>query len=168
MLEQPQRRDAEWMPYLLQAYKNLDQPNFDFVQSALDAKPYRGLVSALRDFIVVEVTFIDEADVCFSFLLKGRDKVWGLSLSMVGPFGCLSRLSNRLCPQDLLTSRTPGLHLSEGRVIGMLETRGIRLMTAPELSTPINLRSFHGHDGGGSGCLYHALFVDTPRLPWEN
>lgn len=152
--------------YLTSAYKSFDQPDFSFVKRVFNARPYEPLIRKMRDYAAIEECTHNEDDVCFSYFLKGRASLWKLDLSLVGPFAIFVRLRSRIGCEDFLYPEKGDLTDFEVKIVSMLKSQKIRLLTSDELSieVPIGLYSSSKHKPR----LYHALFSDTERLPWEN
>lgn len=152
--------------YLASAYKSFDQPDFSFVKRVFNARPYEPLIRKMRDYAAIEECTHNEDDVCFSYFLKGRASLWKLDLSLVGPFAIFVRLRSRIAHEDFLYPTKEDLTDFEVKIVNMLKAQKIRLLTSDELSieVPIGLYSSSKYKPR----LYHALFSDTERLPWDN
>ncbi len=147
------------------AYKSLEHPDFSFVKRVFNARPYDPLIKRLRDYTAVEECTEGEDDVCFSYFLKGRNSLWKLDLSIVGPFGIFVRLKSRISREDFLHYGTSDAAGIEQKVLDILKGGGIKLMTTDELSQEIPMTLFNTN--GGQVRLYQALFSDREHLPWE-
>jgi hypothetical protein len=147
------------------AYKNLDEPDFTFVKKVFNARPYDPLIKRLRDYAAVEELCEAEDDVCFSFLLKGQASLWKLDLSVVGPFGIFARMKARTEPGDFLHYGKEDVVGFERRILDILQSAGIKLMTVDELSIDMPMTLFNTDRAKVK--LYQALFSDREPLPWE-
>jgi hypothetical protein len=147
------------------AYKSLDQPDFTFVKKMLGSRPYEPLVRRLRDYAAVEECAEGEEDVCFSYFLKGRNALWKLDLSIVGPYGIFVRLKAKVSPDDFLHYKSKDAVAFETRILDILKGGGIKLMTAEDLATSMPMTLYNTERGRVR--LYQALFCDRNLLPWE-
>jgi len=152
--------------YLHAAYKSLDHPDFSFVKKAFSARPYDPLVKRLRDYAAIEETAEADDDVCFGYFLKGRDCLWKLDLSLVGPFGIYVRLKSKISPNDFLVPGKGDLMGPELKIVDILKGAGIKLLGADDLSQPLPLALFN--TARGDVKVYQALFSDRNKLPWES
>ena len=152
--------------YLTSAYKSMEQPDFSFVKRVFNARPYEPLIRKMRDYAAIEECTHSEDDVCFSYFLKGRTNLWKMDLSLVGPFAIFVRLRSRIEEQDFLYPAKSDLADFETKIITMMTQYNIRLLTSQDLriEVPIGLYS----SAKEKPRLYHALFSDTDKLPWEN
>jgi hypothetical protein len=152
--------------YLTSAYKSFEQPDFSFVKRVFNARPYEPLIRKMRDYAAIEECTHSEDDVCFSYFLKGRTNLWKLDLSLVGPFAIFVRLRSRIAEEDFLYPTKFDLADFEAKIITMMTQYNIRLLTSQELriEVPIGLYS----SSKEKPRLYHALFSDSEKLPWEN
>ena len=146
-------------------YKSLEHPDFSFVKKGFSSRPYDPLIKRLRDYAVVEECTESDDDVCFSYFLKGRDALWKLDLSLVGPFGIFVRAKSRVSSQDFLHFGRGDLNGYERKILDMLSSSGIRLLTVDELSLEVPLALFNA--ARGNVRLYQALFSDREALPWS-
>lgn len=146
-------------------YKSLEHPDFSFVKKGFSSRPYDPLIKRLRDYAAVEECTEAEDDVCFSYFLKGRDSLWKLDLSLVGPFGLFVRLKAKICGEDFLSAGKGDLNGYERKIVDLLKNSGIRLLTVNELSQELPMTLFNA--GKGKVCLYQALFSDREALPWQ-
>lgn len=155
----------KYLEVLTTAYKSLEQPDFGFVRKVLSARPYDPLIKRMRDYAVVEECTEAEEDVCFSYFLKGRNALWKLDLSVVGPYGLFVRLRNRVSPDDFLVYSRIDLTGFELKIMGLLEKAGVKLLSTEELmmKTPMTLYNTEREKVR----LYQALFSDREKLPWE-
>jgi hypothetical protein len=73
-------------------YRSFSNPNLRFVGKARERRPYRELVEFLMwsGFAVREWTD-SEHDVSFTYTLTSDRGMWGLVLSMIGPYANLAR-----------------------------------------------------------------------------
>jgi len=156
---------AKYRDYIAAAYKSLDQPDFSFVKRGFSSRPYDPLVKRLRDYAAIEEIAEADDDVCFSYLLKGRDALWKLDLSLVGPFGIFVRLRSRVARHDFLHYGKADLTGFETKILDLLKGAGIKLLTSVDLSLPLPMTLFNTERQEVR--LYHALFSDRSRLPWE-
>ena len=142
-------------------YGSLSEPKFFFVGKALEERPYDGLIQSIaRDFTVVEDTDEDD-DLAFNYLLSRGGRRWAMSISMVGPYALLARVSQAW--DDILTPGTVDLSADERQVIDRLTDAGLRLLSQDELERPVALDL----TGPDDVRIYHALFTDTDGLPWD-
>ena len=146
-------------------YKSLEQPDFSFVKRAFGARPYEPLVRRLRDFAAVEELCEQEDDVCFSYLVKGSAALWRLDLSIVGPFAIFVRLKSRVSKDDFLYPGRIDLTDFEAKVLGLLTSGNIKMMTADELSVQIPMTLYNTNKNKVR--LYQALFSDRELPLWE-
>ena len=156
---------AKYLDVLASAYKNLDQPDFGFVRKVFSARPYDPLIKRMRDYAVVEECTEAEDDVCFSYLLKGRNALWKLDLSVVGPFGIFVRLRNRVEAEDFIVYSREDLTGFEVKMADLLKRAGVKLLSMDELSVAMPMTLYN--TGRDKVRLYQALFSDRDRLPWE-
>ena len=146
-------------------YKSLEHPDFSFVKKGFSSRPYDPLIKRLRDYAAVEECTEAEDDVCFSYFLKGRDSLWKLDLSLVGPFGLFVRLKARIGTEDFLCAGKGDLNGYERKILDLLKNSGIKLLTVKDLSQEVPMTLFN--TGKGKVCLYQALFSDREALPWQ-
>ncbi len=156
---------AKFREIINSTYKSLEHPDFSFVKKGFSSRPYDPLIKRLRDYAAVEECTEAEDDVCFSYFLKGRDSLWKLDLSLVGPFGIFVRLKNRVASTDFLHFSKGDLNGYERKILDMLNGSGIRLLTVDELSMDMPLMLFN--TAKGNVRLYQALFSDREALPWQ-
>jgi hypothetical protein len=143
------------------AYGSLSDPKYFFVGKALDDRPYDDLVASVtRGFKVTEDTDEDD-DLAFNYLLSRDGQRWNLSISMVGPYAVLARISTAW--DDILVPTTLGLSDAEWQLIEGLTAAGLRLLSQEELERPVGLRV----DGLDDVRLYQALFTTLDGLPWD-
>ena len=149
----------KYLGLLESAYKSLENPDFAFVARAFEGRIYDPLMKRLRDYAAVEDLNASEDDVCFSYFLKGRNQLWKLDLSAVGPLGILVRLKGALAePDDFLHASKHDLIAFERKVVDVLSGGGIRLMTVADLSYRVPLVLFNTQREDVT--LYQALFSD--------
>jgi hypothetical protein len=146
-------------------YKSLDQPDFSFVKRAFGARPYDPLIKRLRDYCVVEEMTQAEDDVCFTYLVKGQSALWRLDLSIVGPFAIFVRVKNRVSSDDFLFPGRVDLTGFETKVLDLMKSAGIKLMTTQELSVEMPMTLYNTNKK--KVCLYQALFSDRELPLWE-
>ncbi len=156
-----------FLPFLKKAYGSLEQPDYSFVEKKFKSNPYRGLVHNLSEYFAVDDVSSKMDDVCFRYVLRGRDSLWGLDLSLVGPFALFMRLSPAPSKLDVLTYDNPNLNAREKKVMDVLRSKKIILVDGEQLEKEI---SFHLLDQGGSSAakLYQTLFSDSFTIPWKN
>ena len=147
------------------AYKSLVHPDFSFVKKVFSARPYDPLIKRLRDYGVVEELVEAEDDVCFSYLLKGQSSLWRLDLSVVGPFGLFIRLKAKVGSSDFIHPGKADITGYEAKVLGLLQSAGIKLLTTDELSQRIPMTLYN--TAKNNVRLYQALFSDREAQPWE-
>jgi hypothetical protein len=147
------------------AYKSLKQPDFAFVKKTKSQRPYETILRRLRDYAAIEENIDTDDDVCFSFLLKGRNALWKLDLSMIGPFAIFVRLKSQITEGDFLHTSSPDLTGFESKIVEILTSGGIRLMHTKDLQVKVPLKLFNTPAEQVS--LYQALFTDRPELPWQ-
>lgn len=152
------------MAFVKSTYRSLQQPDFGFVKKAAASRPYEPLVKRLRDYAAVEQMTEADDEVCFVYLLKGRANLWKLDLSMVGPFGIFVRLTPNCSPDDFVHPHKNDINAYERKIVDMLRTGGIKLLTTDELTEPVSMTLFNTPRDKVS--LYHALFCDRPNYPW--
>jgi hypothetical protein len=156
---------GKYLDVLASAYKNLDQPDFGFVRKVFSARPYDPLIKRMRDYAVVEECTEAEDDVCFSYLLKGRNALWKLDLSVVGPYGIFVRLRNRVEAEDFIVYSRDDLTGFEVKIADLLKRGGVKLLSMEELSVAMPMTLYN--TVREKVRLYQALFSDRDRLPWE-
>jgi hypothetical protein len=156
---------TKYLDVLASAYKNLDQPDFGFVRKVFSARPYDPLIKRMRDYAVVEECTEAEDDVCFSYLLKGRNALWKLDLSVVGPYGIFVRLRNRVESEDFIVYSRDDLTGFEVKMADLLKRAGVKLLSMDELNVAMPMTLYN--TGRDKVRLYQALFSDRDRLPWE-
>lgn len=156
---------TKYLDVLCSAYKNLDQPDFGFVRKVFSARPYDPLIKRMRDYAVVEECTEAEDDVCFSYLLKGRNALWKLDLSVVGPYGIFVRLRSRVEAEDFITYSRDDLTGFEIKISDLLKRAGVKLLSMDELNVSMPMTLYN--TGRDKVRLYQALFSDRDRLPWE-
>ena len=147
------------------AYRSLEEPDFSFVKKVFSARPYDPLIKRLRDYAAVEECTEGEEDVCFSYFLKGRNQLWKLDLSIVGPFGIFVRLKSRCERSDFLHYGSADVVGFERKILDILKGAGVKLMTVDELSVEMPMTLYN--TDREKVRLYQALFSDRSALPWE-
>ncbi|WP_019631759.1 hypothetical protein [Actinomadura atramentaria] len=145
------------------AYGSLAEPRFDSVAAALDARPYDALMAEVARVFVVEEDTDPDDDHGFVYGLDRAGLRWVLMLSVVGPYAAFARLSDAW--DDVLTPASPDLRDEERWLLDVLSRAGLRALTRAELEDPIDLRLFSV--GPGEVRVFHALFTDSPGLPWD-
>ena len=150
--------------FIKSTYRSLEQPDFGFVKKASSSRPYEPLMKRLRDYAAVEQMTEADDEVCFVYLLKGRANIWKLDLSMVGPFGIFMRLSPKCRPEDCVHQQKDDINAYERKIVEMLRSGGIRLLTPEDLSAAVDLTLFN--TPRAEVTLYQALFCDKPDTPW--
>ena len=153
-----------YMPYIKEAYRSFETPDFSFAKKTLSARPYDRLIKVLRNYAAIEEHTQGEEDVCFSYFLKGRAALWKLDLSIVGPFAMFVRLSNSINRQDFLHHRSGDLIDFERKIIDTIRAGGIKFMTCDELETKVPVTLVNTPKEEVS--LYQTLFTDRP-VPWS-
>lgn len=156
---------GKYLDVLASVYKSLDQPDFGFVRKVFSARPYDPLIKRMRDYAVVEECTEAEDDVCFSYLLKGRNALWKLDLSVVGPYGIFVRLRNRVEAEDFIVYSRDDLTGFEVKIADLLKRGGVKLLSMEELNVAMPMTLYN--TGRERVRLYQALFSDRDRLPWE-
>lgn len=147
------------------AYKSLEHPDFSFVKRMQSARPYEPVIRKLRDYAAIEQISEADDDVCFSYLLKGRNTLWKLDLSLVGPFAIFVRLKSKVTEQDFLYPGKGDLVGFETKIVDIVKTSGVKLMTPSELAIPMPMTLFNTEKNNVR--LYQALFSDREQLPWD-
>jgi len=144
-----------------QTFGSLSDPKFFFVRRALEERPYDDLIESIaNDFKVVEDTDEDD-DLAFNFLLSRENRKWAMSISMVGPYALLARVSQAW--DEILTQSTENLSDHERWLVSKITDFGLQLLRQEELERPVALKL----TGPDDVRVYHALFTDTSGLPWD-
>jgi len=146
-----------------QRYGSLENPRFDFVETAIDDRPYDALVRELDTHFSVEEDTDPNDDVSFGFLLRRDTRRWVLRLSMVGPYAALTRLRGHRV--FLVDPDRTDLSDVEQEILGIVQAHGLTPIDQATLTVRVPLR-LHNTDPENVR-LYQALFTDTDWLPWE-
>jgi hypothetical protein len=150
----------EVVRHIEQTYGSLSDPKFFFTQKALAERPYDDLVESISGFKITDDTDEDD-DLAFNYLLTREGHKWAMSISMVGPYALLARVSQAW--DEILTESTADLSSDERSLISKLTGAGLRLLSREELERPVALNL----TGPDDVRIYHALFTDTDGLPWD-
>jgi hypothetical protein len=142
----------------------LEHPDFGFVKKNMKARPYERLIKRMRDYAAIEEITEGEDDVCIGYLLKGRNALWKLDLSLVGPFGIFVRLSSKVEKNDFVSPDKSDIVEFERRISGLISGGGIKLLESSDLETKVPLRLINTIE---NVTVYQAMFCDTPKLPWN-
>lgn len=146
-------------------YGSVSEPDYSFVTKALAARPYADLVHRLAALVDVEETTDPNDDVSFRYVLTREGDAWAVSLSMVGPYGLLVRLSEP-GGHEVITDRATAESDREAKILALLEDAGIHLLSREAAERPIALR--RPGDEDEQARIYHAVISDEPLLPWED
>ncbi len=145
-------------------YGSVSERDYSFVIEALAARPYADLVHRLATLVDIEETTDPNDDVSFRYVVTQEGDAWYMSLSMVGPYGLLLRLSDRGAHEviaDLASAESD----REAEILALLEHAGIHLLSREAAEQPITLRR-PGADEDEAR-IYHAVISDEPLLPWQ-
>ena len=134
---------SHYLDFVTKAYGSLEQPDFSFVKTVVQKRPYEPVIRRVRDYAAVEELTDTDDDVCFSYLLKGRANLWKLDLSMIGPFGIFVRAGSQMAPNDFVVPNKSDLSGYEVKIIDLLSAGGIRLLSSRELEEPVPLTLFN-------------------------
>jgi hypothetical protein len=156
---------SNYLSYIQEAYVSLEQPDFAFVKKTVKARPYEKLLKRMRDYAAIEEITEGEDDVCVGYLLKGRNALWKLDLSLVGPFAIFVRLSNSIKAEDFVHATKHDIIEFERKVASLLQNGGVKLLSSRELETKVDMSLINTRSDVR---IYQALFCDTPNLPWVN
>ena len=147
------------LAYVEKAYGTGKEPHFHFVSRSILDRPYEPIVQEFHKLgEVVEDTDPND-DVSFGYLITAQEGSWRVSLSMVGPFALVQRLTDAAAGRvvgDLTTSDGE----TERRIVEALRKHGFDLINADDLQELLGL-------GGRQIRLYQALFTDSDALPTE-
>ncbi|GAA2621448.1 hypothetical protein SMC26_17460 [Actinomadura fulvescens] len=144
-------------------YGSLAEPNFGSVAAGLEARPYDRLAEEIGTVFKVAEDVDPDDDHGFMYSLERGGRRWVLVLSLVGPYAAFARVSNAW--DTLLTRTSPDLSDEERWLVEKVSQAGLQLLTQEELERPIDLRLFNVEPG--SVRVFHALFTDSPGLPWD-
>ena len=156
-----------FLPFIKKAYGSLNQPDYSFVETKLKNNPYRGLLRNLSECFAVDDVTSKMDDVCFRYVLRGPDCIWGLDLSMVGPFGLFMRLSPTPSKEDVVDYKSSNIVARERKVLDLLREKKIRLVTATDLEVEVDLKLVD-RGSSDSANLYQSLFSDGISIPWKS
>jgi hypothetical protein len=146
-------------------YGSLSKPDFSFVQKAQEQAPNACLMRRLAGRFDIEETTDENDDVSFQYVLRGgAKKAYGLSISMVGPFGLLTRIFGDR-PSEVFTSPAPTDPPVERWLLRSLRESGIHLLSRDALERPSPLRRPGLEDE--PTLVFHALIGFAEWLPWQ-
>ncbi|MFG1998035.1 hypothetical protein ACGFNU_02670 [Spirillospora sp. NPDC048911] len=144
-------------------YGSLTEPNFSSVAAGLESRPYDRLAEEIGTVFKVAEDVDPDDDHGFMYGLERGGRRWVLWLSLVGPYAAFARVSNAW--DTILTQATPDLSDEERWLVHKVSQAGLKPLTQDELERPIDLRLFNVE--WGSTKVFHALFTDSPGLPWD-
>lgn len=152
---------------VMRAYKNLDDPNYDFKR---EARPPFEIVEKLRaDGFQVHECPDNDADVCFAYCVLKDGKDWSLMVSMVGPYAVLFRNRGPNRSQHVAPIRSRMLP-QERAIAAILNSsvdasnRNYKLIDFPTLSRRFGLKCMNTRRD--KVMIYQVLFRDLNELPW--
>jgi len=157
-------KSQSYISFLRTAYRSLEHPDFGFVKKTIKARPYERLIKRMRDYAVIEEITEGEDDVCIGYLLKGRNALWKLDLSLVGPFGIFVRLSSKVTRDDFVSPSKKDIIEFERKISNLITNSGTKLLDSHELETHIPIRLINTTE---NATVYQAFFCDNPSLPWN-
>jgi hypothetical protein len=155
--------DDEVLDAIVRAYGSLERPNFAQVAERLDQQPYADLVDSVAGQFEVEETTDTNDDHAFVYTLARDDRAWSLALSAVGPYAVFARISDAW--DEILTPTSPDLDEYERWLMYQLTRAGLHPLRREDLERPVGLALYNTEPGAVR--VYHALFTDTPGLPWD-
>ena len=156
---------SEIQAAIVQAYGDLSDPDFSFVQRTYEKRPYAGLEAALQADVAVEENTDLNDDVCVSLLLSDSGRRWSLLLSLIDRYAVFMRVDSRGA-SEVLGQEIPNLSKTEGRILEVLSAYSVLPLGADILNTPVRLRLQNTDEE--DVCFFQALFVDCEVLPWED
>lgn len=128
--------------YILEPYKNLSEPDYNFVKTALRNDRYSevGLEFNRLGFVVQDDTE-PNTDVCRIFILSDNNIQACIKLSFVGPFAAVFLLNGK--------ARRMGV------ILNLLDFHGFRIVPRDTFMQPHDISLF---DLDSDTVLYNALF----------
>lgn len=145
------------------AYGSLTDPNFSFISTGLQARPFENLIHEISSVFAIEDDTDQDDDHGFVYTLSKGDQQWTLMLSLVGPYGAFARLDSAW--EKILSMTTGDMSDRERWVCETVSRHGIRLLDQAVLEHPVDLKLFNTDPGMVR--VYQALFTDTSILPWD-
>lgn len=144
-------------------YKDLDEPDFRFVQDVVVNNPYLQVVDQISNIFATEEDTDLNYDVSFGYVLTRDSGFWALRLSMLAPYAVLLRADQeeRLEP---VSSEAPDVNEAEQTLLTLLREQGITVLDRATLDRPVTLKLFNASPANTR--IYQALFFDTDVLPW--
>lgn len=158
------RAPVDFIPLLLEKYRSLTQPDYRFVYEVLEQEPYRAVIAQLRTRFDIDEDTDVNVDVSFGYALRRSGRLWGLQLSMVGPFAVFWRVVDAehlmpIGPDDCDVST------DEQFVRQILNENHISLLDPAILKERVPFRRVNEDEP--SSTLYQCLFTDLDWLPWD-
>jgi hypothetical protein len=142
-----------------EAYLSLENPDFTFVEKAVERRPYARLLEQLALTFELRETTDENEDVAFICLVSGEDEDLGLWLSMAGPYALIQRVG-----EDHVETLCAPYSDAETELLAVLAEHHVALVSEELLRHRIHMNLPKA--AGGKATLYQALFDNSQALPW--
>jgi hypothetical protein len=150
---------------ILSTYGSLDNPDFHRLRPSLDAPPFAELAADLRRNFTLDDDTDPNTDVARVLILRQGPRSWSISLSLVGPYACILRITRQHRAMTSELVQQPGAAPAEAELFEALSAHGFRMLPRAVLEAPVPLRLWATDPENVR--VYQALFSDTDILPWH-